>query len=76
MGPYPPELVARNTLYAEPLVELPVHPRVTECADAAWPVPDSVMVVGEFGALLATLTLAPVTAPGAVGANVTLRVTD
>ena len=37
------------------------------------PLPESVMVAGEFVALLTTETL-PVTLPAAVGANVTLRV--
>jgi len=39
-------------------------------------VPVSVMVVGEPAALLATCTLAPVTAPPVIGANVTVSVAD
>jgi hypothetical protein len=40
------------------------------------PVPDNGIVVGEFVALLVMVTLAPLTAPAVVGANVTVRVTD
>ena len=43
---------------------------------AACPVPDNGMFVGDPTALLAMLTLAPVTAPTVVGANVTVIVTD
>jgi hypothetical protein len=39
-------------------------------------VPLSAIVAGEFVALLATLTLAPLTAPAAVGAKVTVSVAD
>ena len=38
--------------------------------------PDKLIVVGEFVALLAMDTLAPLTAPAVVGANVTVRVAD
>jgi hypothetical protein len=41
---------------------------------AACPVPETLTVVGEFVALLVTLTLAPVTAPAVVGSNVTVSV--
>jgi hypothetical protein len=43
---------------------------------AAWPVPDSGIVVGELVALLAILTLAPVNTIAVVGTNVTVTVTD
>jgi hypothetical protein len=51
---------------------LAVHSSKTECV----PVPDKPIAMGEFGALLVTVTLAPLTAPGAAGANVTVRVAD
>jgi hypothetical protein len=59
-------------LYVTPLVELAVHVNTTECL----PVPVKPMVRGEFVALLAILTLAPLTAPPEVGANVTVSVAD
>ena len=40
------------------------------------PVPDKLIVVGELVALLVIATFAPLTAPGVVGANVTVRVAD
>jgi len=47
------------------------------CSKTEWvPVPDSGIVNGELVALLVMVTLAPLTAPGVVGANVTSRVTD
>jgi hypothetical protein len=57
-----------------PEVGLAFQFNATECVETAWPVPDRVTVVGEPVALLATLTLAPVTAPATVGANVTVSV--
>jgi len=52
---------------------LAVQARPTVCV---WtPVPDRVMVAGEFVALLAMVTL-PVTAPAAVGANSTVTGID
>ena len=51
---------------------LAIHCSKTECV----PVPDKVIVAGEFVALLAMLTLAPLTTPGVVGANVTVNVAD
>jgi hypothetical protein len=51
---------------------LAVHSSATECV----PVPDKLIVVGEFVALLAMVMLAPLTTPGVVGANVTVRVAD
>ena len=43
---------------------------------AADPVPDKLIVVGELVALLVMVTLAPLTAPAIVGANITIRVAD
>jgi hypothetical protein len=40
------------------------------------PVPDKLIVVGEFVALLVIVTLAPLTVPAVVGANFTARVAD
>ena len=51
---------------------LAVHSSKTECV----PVPDKLITVGELVALLVMETLAPLTAPGVVGANVTVKVTD
>jgi hypothetical protein len=47
---------------------LAVHDNATECGLADTPVPETVIVDGEFVALLAILTL-PLTNPAAVGAN-------
>jgi hypothetical protein len=58
-----------------PFERLESHDSVTECGvAAAWPVPERLTVVGVLVALLATLTLAPVTAPAVVGSNVTVSV--
>jgi len=70
--PSPPLLVPRKTLYVTPDVELVDHCGKTVCV----PVPDRLIVVGELVALLAIVTLAPLTAPAVVGANVTVRVAD
>lgn len=70
--PSPPEVVPRNTLYVTPPVGLAFQLNTTECV----PVPDKVTVDGEFVALLAIVTLAPVIAPPDVGANVTVSGTD
>jgi hypothetical protein len=43
---------------------------------ASRPVPLSAIIAGEFVALLATVTLAPLTAPAVLGANVTVSVPD
>jgi hypothetical protein len=59
-----------------PLVGLAFHVSATEWEEDTCPVPDRVIVVGEPVALLAMLTLAPFTAPGVVGANVTVSVAD
>jgi len=61
-----------------PLVTLGVQDSATEweVGGAAWPVPDTEMVVGELGVLLATFTLAPLNTSVFVGANVTFRVVD
>ena len=40
------------------------------------PVPDKLIVVGELVALLVMATFEPLTAPGVVGANVTIRFAD
>ena len=45
---------------------------VAECETACTPVPDRVIVAGEFVTLLATVTL-PVTLPAPAGVKVTLR---
>ena len=63
--------VPRNTLYVTPPVGLALHVNTTECI----PVPDRLIVAGEFVALLAMPTL-PLLAPPDVGANVTVRVAD
>jgi hypothetical protein len=47
---------------------LAVQDNATECGVAATPVPDTVIVDGEFVALLAILRL-PLTNPAAVGVN-------
>ena len=47
----------------------------TVCCCAATPVPETLIVAGEFVALLVIET-EPVTAPAVVGANVTVTVTD
>ena len=67
-----PGAVPRNTLYVTPRVGLAAHERTTECA----PVPDKPITAGEFVALLAMVTPAPLTAPPEVGANVTVSVAD
>ena len=54
------------------MVGLAAHCSKTESV----PVPDKLTVVGEFVALLVIVTLAPLTAPAVVGANVTVRVED
>ena len=65
-------LVPRNTLYVTPEVGLGDH-----CNRTVWvPVPDNAIVAGEFVALLAIETLAPLTVPAVVGANVTVSVAD
>jgi hypothetical protein len=51
---------------------LPVHVRFTECTGAGVPVPVSASVVGEPVALLVTVNVA-LTAPAAVGVNVTVK---
>ena len=51
---------------------LAVHCSKTECV----PVPDKLIVVGELVALLVMVMLAPLTIPGDVGANFTVRVAD
>jgi hypothetical protein len=43
---------------------------------AAWPVPESEIVVGELAVLLAILMLAPVSTTAVVGANVMVTVAD
>ena len=70
--PSPPDVVPRNTLYVTPPVGLAFQVNTTECV----PVPDKVTVDGELVALLAIVTLAPLTAPPDVGANVTVSGTD
>lgn len=69
--PSPPDELPRNTLYVTPPVGLALHVNTTECI----PVPDRLIVSGEFGALLAMPTL-PLLAPPDVGANVTVSVAD
>ena len=53
----PPETVERYTLYPETADVLAAQFRVTECAIAWTPVPVSVMVEGEFVALLLTVAV-------------------
>ena len=48
---------------------------VTECATACVPVPESEIVIGEFVALLVTVTL-PATVVADVGVNATPNVAD
>jgi hypothetical protein len=66
--------VALCTWYpATPEEELAVHLRVTEWATLATPAPPTVIVVGEFAALLVSLTL-PLSVSVFVGAKVTSKV--
>ena len=67
----PPDAVPLKTLYVTPVVGLACHDKMTECI----PVPERLIVAGEFVALLAILTL-PLTDPPDVGANVTVSGTD
>src|ERR1019366_932311 len=52
---------------------LGVQDRRTECATAATPAPERLILSGEFVAVLVTVTL-PVTLPVAAGVNVTFKV--
>jgi hypothetical protein len=71
-APSPPDEVPLYTLYVTPLVGLAFQLSATE-----WePVPVKPIDTGEVVALLAKLTLAPLTAPPTVGANVTVSVAD
>jgi hypothetical protein len=54
---------------------LAVHVSETVGGAVETPVPERLIVAGEFVALLAMLML-PVTAPAVLGANVTVTVTD
>ncbi len=63
----PPGEVPRNTLYITPFVGLASQVSAAQCV----PVPDKLIVMGEFVASLVMVTLAPFTAPPVVGANVT-----
>ena len=65
-GPF--DVVPRYTLYPFTGDELAVQDNVAECGVVATPVPETVIVDGEFVALLAMLTL-PFTNPAAAGAN-------
>src|ERR1700693_5894945 len=75
IGYGPPEVVPRYTLYPTTVEVLAVQVSVTECGDAWTPDPDSNVLVGEFVALLAIVTL-PVTLPVDVGAKLTVSATD
>jgi hypothetical protein len=69
----PPLTVERYTLYPDGVGVLAVQVSVTECATGCTPVPERVIVAGEFVALLAIVTL-PVMLPAAVGENVTFKI--
>lgn len=66
-------MVERYTLYPTTVEVLAVHDRDTECATACVPVPESEMLIGEFVALLVTVTV-PDTVAADAGANATLSV--
>lgn len=70
--PSPPDEVPLYTLYVTPLVGLAFQLSPTEWA----PVPVKPTETGEVVALLVRLTLALLTAPPTVGANVTVSVAD
>lgn len=69
----PPETVDRYTLYPTTVEVLAVHESETECATACIPVPESEMLIGEFVALLVTVTV-PDTVAADPGVKVTPRV--
>jgi hypothetical protein len=73
----PPLLLELYTLYPDAMPDaaevLAFQVSVTECATGWTPVPERVIVAGEFVALLATVTL-PVRLPAAAGENVTSSV--
>ena len=71
----PPEVWERYTLYPATTEVLAVQLSATDGGGVAdvEPVPESVIVAGEFEALLVTVML-PGTSPAAAGAKVTFRV--
>lgn len=71
----PPEVWERYTLYPATAETLGVQVSDTEGGTDCEPVPERVMLFGEFVALLATATV-PGSLPAAVGANVTFNVAD
>ena len=71
----PPEVCERYTLYPATTETLGVHVSDTDAAVVVLPVPERVILFGEFVALLATATV-PGSLPAAVGANVTFNVAD
>ena len=72
----PPEVWERYTLYPATTETLGVQVSDTEGGVVdVLPVPERVMLFGEFVALLVTVTVA-VKLPAAVGANVTSKVAD
>jgi hypothetical protein len=72
----PPEVCERYTLYPATTETLGVQVSETEAGVVVvLPVPERVMLSGEFVALLATATV-PGSLPAAVGANVTFNVAD
>ncbi len=69
----PPDTVLEYVLYPITDDVLPVQDKETEWLAVATPVPESVMLSGEFVALLATATV-PVMFPAADGVNVAVSV--
>jgi hypothetical protein len=69
----PPETVLEYTLYPVTVEVLGAQVSEAECETTAAPVPDSVITIGEFTALLVTEML-PVTVPAVDGSNVALKV--
>lgn len=71
---YDPSVVPRYSLYPTTSGEvLAIQESATDAG--ATPVPESEIVVGEFAALLVTVTV-PVAVPGVVGSKATVSVVD